>query len=81
GYIVQRPESHSWHHARGRHRNNYADVPLFDILFGTFDNPHDFAPVTGFYDGASSRIGDMLLFREVSVNPLTHENRQGAALP
>ena len=81
GYIVQRPESHSWHHARGRHRNNYADVPLFDILFGTFDNPHDFAPATGFYDGASSRIGDMLLFREVSVNPLTHENPQGAALP
>ena len=57
--------------ARGRHRNNYADVPLFDILFGTFDNPRDFAPATGFYDGASSRMAEMLLLREVSVNPLT----------
>lgn len=69
GYFVQRPESHSWHHARGRHRNNYADVPVFDLLFGTFDNPRDFAPATGFYDGASSRIGDMLIFREISVDP------------
>jgi sterol desaturase/sphingolipid hydroxylase (fatty acid hydroxylase superfamily) len=67
GYIVQRPESHSWHHARGRHRDNYADVPIFDILFGTFDNPRDFAPANGFYDGASLRLGDMLIFRDVAT--------------
>lgn len=70
GYFVQRPESHSWHHARDRHRDNYADVPLFDILFGTFRNPRDFAPATGFYDGASLRVGEMLHFRVVSENPL-----------
>ncbi len=70
GYVVQRPESHSWHHARDRHRDNYADVPLFDLLFGTFHNPRDFAPATGFYDGASRRIGDMLRFRVVSADPL-----------
>lgn len=69
GYIVQRPESHSWHHARGRHRNNYADVPLFDLLFGTHHNPREFAPETGFYDGASLRLGEMLTFREISANP------------
>jgi len=69
GYFVQRPESHSWHHARGHHRDNYADVPLFDILFGTFRNPRDFAPATGFYDGASLRIGEMLRFRVVSGDP------------
>lgn len=69
GYIVQRPESHSWHHARGRHRDNYADVPLFDILFGTFDNPRDFAPANGFYDGASLRLGEMLAFRDVAEPP------------
>ncbi|HXD38431.1 MAG TPA: sterol desaturase family protein [Rhodanobacter sp.] len=69
GYIVQRPESHSWHHARGHHRDNYADVPLFDILFGTFHNPREFAPATGFYDGASLRVGDMLRFRDVSGSP------------
>lgn len=66
GYFVQRPESHSWHHARGRHRDNYADLPLIDLVFGTFHNPAEFAPETGFYDGASSRLVDMLLFRDTS---------------
>lgn len=69
GYIVQRPESHSWHHARSHHRDNYADLPLIDMLFGTFDNPRDFAPANGFYDGASLRLADMLLFREVGEPP------------
>ncbi|HEY6940920.1 sterol desaturase family protein [Dokdonella sp.] len=69
GYVVQRPESHSWHHARGHHRDNYADLPLIDILFGTFHNPRDFAPAAGFSDGASLRLGDMLLFRDVAGAP------------
>lgn len=66
GYIVQRPESHTAHHERGVHARNYSDLPLFDILFGTFHNPREFPRVAGFYDGASSRIGDMLLWRDVS---------------
>lgn len=66
GYLIQRPESHSRHHARGEHARNYSDLPLFDIVFGTFHNPKDFAPATGFYDGASNRLADMLLFRDVS---------------
>jgi sterol desaturase/sphingolipid hydroxylase (fatty acid hydroxylase superfamily) len=66
GYLVQRPESHSRHHARGVHAGNYADLPLFDMLFGTFHNPRDFAPQTGFYQGASARVGDMLRWRDVS---------------
>ncbi|MGH8173456.1 MAG: sterol desaturase family protein [Rhodanobacteraceae bacterium] len=67
GYIVQRPESHSWHHARGRHRDNYADLPLYDLLFGTWHNPPDFAPECGFHDGASLRLVDMLAFRDVAL--------------
>jgi sterol desaturase/sphingolipid hydroxylase (fatty acid hydroxylase superfamily) len=54
GYFVQRPESHSHHHERGVHARNYSDLPVFDLLFGTFHNPRDFAPQSGFYDGASS---------------------------
>lgn len=67
GYFVQRPESHSYHHGRGRHTGNFADLPVFDIAFGTFFNPPAFAPATGFYDGASARLGDMLLWRDVSA--------------
>ena len=65
GYFIQRPESHTIHHARGIHAYNYSDLPLFDMLFGTFRNPRRYEHETGFYNGASSRIGDMLLFREV----------------
>ncbi|MEJ2326335.1 MAG: sterol desaturase family protein [Chromatiaceae bacterium] len=69
GYLVQRPESHSLHHERGVHGRNYTDLPLFDILFGTFANPREFARTAGFYDGASSRVIDMIAFRDVSRPP------------
>jgi len=66
GYIIQRPESHGIHHARGVHRYNYSDLPLWDMLFGTFHNPAEWEGECGFYDGASRRIGAMLLGRDVS---------------
>jgi sterol desaturase/sphingolipid hydroxylase (fatty acid hydroxylase superfamily) len=66
GYFVQRPESHTIHHARGIHARNYADLPLIDLLFGTFENPPHFEHATGFWDGASTRVLDMLLARDVS---------------
>ena len=65
GYIVQRPESHTIHHAKGIHAYNYSDLPLFDILFGTFKNPKNYEYEAGFYHGASKRIWDMLLFKTV----------------
>lgn len=66
GYFIQRPESHAVHHARGIHAYNYSDLPLIDIIFGTFVNPRRFEHETGFYEGASSRMGEMLLFKDVS---------------
>lgn len=66
GYLIQRPESHTIHHATGIHRYNYSDLPLFDIIFGTFKNPTSYDHETGFYHGASARVGDMLLFRDVT---------------
>ncbi len=69
GYIIQRPESHSVHHQRGVHAFNYSDLPLFDMLFGTFKNPADFQTHNGFYPGSSDHITDMLLFKDVSRPP------------
>ncbi len=66
GYIIQRPESHSVHHCKGVHAFNYSDLPLFDIIFGTFKNPKDFVEQTGFYSGASKRIPEILMFKDVS---------------
>lgn len=65
GYIVQRPESHTIHHAKGIHAYNYSDLPVFDIIFGTFNNPRSYKHETGFYHGASKRVVDMLLLRRV----------------
>lgn len=67
GFLIQRPESHAYHHAKGIHRCNYSDLPIFDMLFGTFENPQKFSGETGFYDGASHRILDMLFFRDVTM--------------
>jgi sterol desaturase/sphingolipid hydroxylase (fatty acid hydroxylase superfamily) len=66
GYIVQRPESHTIHHGKGLHKYNYSDLPIFDIIFGTFNNPQGYEMETGYYDGASARILDMLLCKDIS---------------
>ena len=66
GYIFQRPESHSLHHAKGIHAYNYSDLPLFDVILGTFRNPKEFSTETGFYDGASSKIKEMILFKDIN---------------
>ena len=76
GYLVQRPESHTIHHGKGLHRYNYSDLPIFDILFGTFRNPKSYEMDTGFYDGASAKVVDMLLWKDVSVEEEAIETAQ-----
>jgi len=65
GWFIQRPESHCVHHERGRHASNYADLPLWDFLFGTLDNPVTDEVDCGF-GPAETRLRDMLRFREVA---------------
>ena len=66
GYLVQRPESHSLHHKRGHHANNYGDLPLYDMIFGTFANPREFQGEVGFHEGGSRKVGSMLIGREIA---------------
>ncbi|MFW5739953.1 MAG: sterol desaturase family protein [Myxococcota bacterium] len=66
GYIVQRPESHSVHHGREPRRLDFANLPLWDMIFGTFENPERFEPEVGFYEDASARVAEMLIGRDVS---------------
>ena len=70
GYFIQRPEAHSVHHSRGVHAYNYGGFPIWDILLGTFRNPVTFAGPNGFWDGASSKLGAMLIGRDVAEPPL-----------
>ena len=39
GWLIQRPESHRVHHRFRHHSQNYADLPLWDWVFGTLNNP------------------------------------------
>jgi sterol desaturase/sphingolipid hydroxylase (fatty acid hydroxylase superfamily) len=68
GWIIQRPEAHSVHHERGLHAYNYGNFMLWDILLGTFRNPVAFTETAGFWDGASKRVGAMLLGRDVGAS-------------
>jgi sterol desaturase/sphingolipid hydroxylase (fatty acid hydroxylase superfamily) len=67
GYFIQRPEAHFVHHAREVHAQNYGDLPVWDILFGTFRNPESYgAGEVGFESPADRRYGAMLGMRDVS---------------
>lgn len=68
GYIIQRPESHCIHHQLGIHYFNFADLPLWDMLFGTFRNPHRFNGRCGFDGVADRKLGAMLAFQDVNAS-------------
>lgn len=63
GYCFQRPESHRRHHERGWHRANYSDLPIWDLLFGTFDNPRQTPGHCGFVAAQERALGDLLIGR------------------
>jgi sterol desaturase/sphingolipid hydroxylase (fatty acid hydroxylase superfamily) len=73
GYIVQRPESHCVHHETGVHAYNYSELPLVDMLFGTFRNPARFDGRCGFDAGAEAAVGRLLLGRDAqAASPPEH---------
>lgn len=68
GYIIQRPEMHRIHHERGKHYKNFADLPVWDMLFGTFENPRVRERLCGFKPERERKLGDMMIFKNVN-NP------------
>jgi sterol desaturase/sphingolipid hydroxylase (fatty acid hydroxylase superfamily) len=78
GYFIQRPEAHCVHHRKGLHYFNYGDLPVRDILLGTFRNPREFNGECGFEGNADRRLGAMLAFADVNA-PLYGPGNLGAA--
>jgi sterol desaturase/sphingolipid hydroxylase (fatty acid hydroxylase superfamily) len=64
-YFIQTPELHSIHHQFGVHMFNYADIPLWDRIFGTYRDTTAFVDRCGFPIGAEEKLKEMLLFRDV----------------
>lgn len=75
GVLIQRPESHSVHHRRGFHAYNYSDLPVWDMLWGTFRNPREFHGEVGFEREASLRMGAMLAGRDANRALYGSKNR------
>lgn len=68
-YLIQTPELHSVHHEYDVHAYNYADLPLWDRLFGTYKDATGFTDRCGFPAGAEQRLGAMLMFKDVYDRP------------
>jgi sterol desaturase/sphingolipid hydroxylase (fatty acid hydroxylase superfamily) len=66
GYVFQRPEMHRIHHQRGKHDHNFADLPVWDMLFGTFKNPLTSNGACGFAPPREQQLLRMLLARNVN---------------
>jgi hypothetical protein len=49
-----------------RHAWNYSDLPIWDMLFGSWRNPETFAGEVGFDAPATRRLGAMLTFIDVN---------------
>ena len=54
------------HHEQGVHAYNYGDLPLWDMMFGTFKNPRVFDEKCGFAHDRELELSAML--RGVDVN-------------
>jgi sterol desaturase/sphingolipid hydroxylase (fatty acid hydroxylase superfamily) len=77
GYLIQRPEAHCEHHRLGVHAHNYGDLPVWDLLLGTFRNPARFEGRCGFEAPADHRLVAMLGFQDVN-RPLYGSGSRGA---
>ena len=68
GWFIQRPEMHRIHHERDAHRSNYGDLPIWDMMFGTYRNPDRYDGPCGFSDHKEVRVKDLLMGKDVLDN-------------
>ena len=64
GYLVVRPEMHRVHHEFEKHSKNYG-IPIWDMLFGTFENSARRVSRCGFDEEKEERLLAMLVARDV----------------
>lgn len=75
-YIIQTPELHSIHHQIDVHKYNFADLPIWDRMFGTYKDTKAFARRCGFPGEAERKLARMLAFRDV-YHSSGHRHRPG----
>jgi len=66
GFIIPRPESHCLHHEINIHARNYGDLPIWDMLFGTFNNPRSLKEIqVGLGGNKLNQLKNMLFMKLV----------------
>lgn len=66
GFLIQRPEAHTLHHERDKHTRNFGDLPVWDMLFGTYANPAQVDIAVGFEPERGRRVLAMLACVDVN---------------
>ncbi len=64
GYIIVRPEMHRVHHEYEKHSKNYG-IPIWDLLFGTYENSERRVDRCGFDAEKENRLMAMLAMKDV----------------
>jgi len=64
-YSIQTPELHSIHHQLNVHKYNFADLPIWDRIFGTYRDADEFAKRCGFPHDNERKLAKMLIFKDV----------------
>jgi sterol desaturase/sphingolipid hydroxylase (fatty acid hydroxylase superfamily) len=76
GCFIQRPEMNLIHHARSMQYYNFADLPIGDIIFGTFRNPEPpYSGACGFAQLAELKVLDQIIFKEVDPDLVAQDFR------
>lgn len=66
GLFIQRPEAHMLHHERDVHAHNFGDMPVWDMIFGTYANPLRADVEVGFAPEAMRRWPAMIACIDVN---------------
>ena len=66
GLIIQRPEAHMLHHERDVHARNFGDMPVWDMIFGTYAKPVNPQVEIGFAPEAMRRWPAMIACIDVN---------------
>lgn len=61
GFVFQTPAMHRLHHKSGHHAHNYTDLVIWDMLFGTYQNPKTPVERCGFAKSRQKALRPLLL--------------------
>lgn len=67
GFVFQTPTMHRLHHKSGHHAQNYTDLVIWDMLFGTYQNPKTPIEHCGFAKPQQKKLCPLMLGKPVKI--------------